>query len=137
MKPLDPITTAFPNNLLQLRDALSEIGISDLEICSWPNRLMLRARVPVNVGKYAGSIRGVGWSFPNESIPYPEYAPHWFHIEGNFDDDRGGACEQDYDENDNLWLARSRPIGASWNEPYRTPENLIRATVNRFWKCAK
>ena len=98
---------------------------------------MLRARVPVHIGKYAGSVQGVGWSFASDAQPFPEYAPHWFHVAGSFDDGKGGACETDHDEHGTLWLARSRPIGPSWVDPHRTPKKLLRATVTRFWKSVK
>ena len=135
---MEPLTNSFPQNLVQLRDALSEIvGVTDLEICTWRNRRVLRARVRINVGEYARSIQGVGWSFPDDTQPFPEYAPHWFHVTGNYDDGKGGACEKDYDENGQLWLAWSRPIGPSWVDPYRTPKKLLRSTVARFWKSVK
>ena len=134
---MEPLTESFPPNLVQLRDALSEIGVGDLEICSWHQRRMLRARVPIYTGKYAGTTQRVGWSFPDDSQPFPEYAPHWFHIEGRYEDGKGGGCEEDHDENGNLWLAWSRPIGPSWVAPYRTPNKLIRSTVARFWKAVK
>ena len=134
---MKPLTESFPPNLVQLRDVLSEIGVADLEICSWNQRCVLRARVPVHTGKYAGTTQRVGWSFPDDSQPFPEYAPHWFHIEGQYDDEKGGGCEEEQDEDGNLWLAWSRPIGPSWVAPYRTPNKLIRSTVARFWKAVK
>ena len=132
-----PLTDSFPPNLVKLRDALSEIGVADSKICSWKQRSMLRARVPIHTGKYAGTTQRVGWSFPDDSQPFPEYAPHWFHIEGRYDDGKGGSCEEDHDENGHLWLAWSRPIGPSWVAPYRTANKLIRSTVARFWKALK
>ena len=134
---MEPLTTSLPINLIQLRDSLSEVGVADMQICSWLQRRMLRARVPVQIGKYAGSIQCVGWSFPDDSQPFPEYAPHWFHIKGDFDDGKGGARETDQDEDGHLWVAWSRPIGPSWNGTSRTPKKLLRATVARFWKTAK
>ena len=134
---MGPITEGLPPNLVTLCGALAGIGVEDLEICTWLQRRMLRARVPIHIGKYAGSIRRVGWSFPDNSQPYPEYAPHWFHVEGRFDDGKSGACEDDHDEAGNLWLAWSRPIGPSWIKPYRTPQKLLRSTVARFWKAAR
>lgn len=134
---MEPLTDSFPPNLVQLRDALYEIDVADLEICTWHTRHMLRARVPVHVGKYAGSIQRVGWSFPDDLQPYPEYAPHWFHVAGEYDDEKEGACEKDHDEDGKLWLAWSRPIGPTWIGPYRTPKKLLRSTVARFWKAVK
>ena len=134
---MEPLTDSLPPNLVQLRAALSGIGIADLKICTWLKRRMLRARVPIYTGRYSESIQRVGWSFPDDSQPYPEYAPHWFHVAGNYDDGKGGGCETDYDEDGQLWLAWSRPIGPSWIGPYRTPSKLLRATVARFWKDAK
>ena len=132
-----PLTDSFPVNLVQLRDALSEIGVAHLEICSWNQRHMLRARVPIHTGTYAGSTKPVGWSFPDNLQPFPEYAPHWFHIAGRYDDGKGGASEKDHDEDGILWLAWSRPIGPSWVAPYRTPHKLLRSTVARFWKAVE
>ena len=86
---MEPILTPLPPNLVALRDALAEVGVADLQICTWLERRMLRARVPVHVGKYAGTSQRVGWSFPDNSQPFPEYAPHWFHIAGNYDDGKG------------------------------------------------
>ena len=134
---MEPLITPPPHNLVQLRDALSQVGVTDLEICTWLQRRMLRGRVPINTGKYVGSIHGVGWSFPDDSQPFPEYAPHWFHVAGDFNDGKEGGHETDYDEDDQLWVAWSRPIGPSWIGPYRTPAKLLRATVARFWKAAK
>ena len=134
---MKPLTNSLPQNLVQLRDSLSGIGVTELEICTWLQRRMLRARVQVHTGKYAGSTQGVGWSFPDDAQPYPEYAPHWFHAAGSYDDRKGGACERDHDEHGQLWLAWSRPIGPSWVAPYRTPNKLLRATVSRFWKSVK
>ena len=135
---MEPLTNSLPQNLVQLRDDLAGIdGVTELEICTWGQRRMLRARVRVNVGKYAGSVQGVGWSFPDDSQPYPEYAPHWFHVAGDYDDGKGGARETDHDEKDQLWVAWSRPIGPSWVAPHRTPKKLLRATVSRFWKRVK
>lgn len=112
---------------------LAEIDVADLEICSWLDRRMLRARVAIRIGKYAGSVQYVGWSFADDSQPFPEYAPHWFHVAGDHDDGKGGARQSDHDEAGRLWVAWSRPIGPSWVEPYRTPQKLLRATVTRFW----
>lgn len=134
---MEPITNGLPPNLVTLRDALAEIDVQELEICTWQQRRMLRARVPIHIGNFAGTIRQVGWSFPDDSQPYPEYAPHWFHTEGRFDDGKGGSCEEDYDEAGNLWVAWSRPIGPSWIGPYRTSRKLLRSTVARFWKAVK
>lgn len=134
---MEPLTTSAPSNLVQLCDALFEAGVADLQICSWLERRMLRARVSVNIGKYAGSVREVGWSFSDDSQPYPEYAPHWFHVAGDHDDGKGGAREIDYDENGKLWVAWSRPIGSSWNGSDHSPNKLLRSTVARFWKAAK
>ena len=134
---MEPLITPPPHNLVQLRDALSQVDVFDLKICTWLQRLMLRGRVPINTGKYAGAIHGVGWSFPDNAQPFPEYAPHWFHVEGDFDDGKEGGHETDYDEHGQLWVAWSRPIGPSWVDPYRTPAKLLRATVARFWRAAK
>lgn len=134
---MEPLAGAPPPNLLQLRNALveAEIGVNDLQFCTWLGRKMLCASVPVNTGKFAGSVRSVGWSFPDDAQPYPEYAPHWFHVEGDFNDGKGGGRETDHDEAGQLWVAWSRPIGASWKAPFRTPAKLLRATVVRFWKA--
>ena len=132
---MQPIVDELPQNLLALQEALSSTEVEELAICTWLTRRMLHARVAINVGKHAGSARRVGWSFPDDSQPYPEYAPHWFHIEGRFNDGKGGACEEDQDETGNVWLAWSRPIGPSWIGPYRTPQKLLRSTVARFWKA--
>lgn len=113
------------------------MDVAELTICTWLHRRMLRARVHVHTGKYAGNMQDVGWSFPDDTQPFPEYAPHWFHVEGDYDDGKGGARETDHDENGRLWVAWSRPIGASWIGPYRTPKKLLRATVSRFWKAAR
>lgn len=134
---MEPIAASLPPNLVQLRDALSSAGVADLQVCSWLQRRMLRAQVFVPTGTYAGTFRAVGWSFPDDLQPYPEYAPHWFHVEGDHDDGKGGAKETDYDENGQIWVAWSRPIGPSWIGPYRTPNKLLRATVARFWKTAR
>ena len=134
---MEPLSNSLPQNLVQLRDDLSGLGVTDLEICTWLQRRMLRARVPINVGKYAGSVQSVGWSFPDDAQPYPEYAPHWFHVAGDYNDGKEGGRETDYDETGQLWLAWSRPIGPSWVVPYRTPKKLLRATVSRFWKAVK
>ena len=134
---MEPITASLPPNLVQLRDALFGAGVTDFQACTWLQRRMLRARVLVHTGMYAGSIRAVGWSFPDDLQPYPEYAPHWFHVEGDHDDGKGGAKETDYDENGQIWVAWSRPIGPSWIGPHRTPHKLLRATVTRFWKTAR
>ena len=134
---MEPLTTPLPSNLVLLRDTLSEVGVADLQICSWLQRRMLRGQISVNTGKYAGSIKAVGWSFPDDSQPFPEYAPHWFHVAGDYDDGKGGAREIDHDEDGQLWVAWSRPIGTSWNGRNRTPKKLLRSTVSRFWKAAK
>ena len=134
---VEPLADNLPPNLVQLRDALSGVDIAELEVCTWLDRRVLRAQVLIHIGKYAGSIQRVGWSFPDDSQPYPEYAPHWFHVEGNYNDGKGGGCEEDHDEDGQLWLAWSRPIGTSWIGPYRTSQKLLRATVARFWKAAK
>lgn len=131
------IPPQHPSNLVHLRDALAEIGVADLAICTWRQRRMLRARVPIRTGEYVGSIQDVGWSFPSDAQPFPEYAPHWFHVAGDYDDGKGGARETDLDEEGRLWVAWSRPIGPSWIGPYRTPRKLLRATVARFWRSAK
>ena len=136
---MQPLASAdsLPPNLVHLRDALSEANVADMQICTWLARRVLRGRVPIHTGKYAGTVQLVGWSFPDDSQPFPEYAPHWFHVAGQYDDGNGGARETDHDEAGQLWLAWSRPIGPSWIAPYRTPKKLLRATVARFWKAAK
>ena len=134
---MEPQNSALPENLLKLRDSLSDHGIEDLQICTWLGRHMLRGRVEIKIGKYAGSMQQVGWSFGDDAQPYPEYAPHWFHVAGDFDDGKGGAVENEHDENGQLWTARSRPIGASWKGEFRIPSKLMRSTVTRFWKDAK
>lgn len=134
---MEPLRIAPPANLAALRDALTQVDVADMLICTWLNRRMLRATVPIHVGKYAGTTQRVGWSFPEDAQPFPEYAPHWFHVAGNYTDGKGGGCERDQDEGGNLWLAWSRPIGPSWIGPYRTPQKLLRATVNRFWAAAQ
>ena len=134
---MEPLPNSHPENLVRLRDALSGNGVYELEICTWLQRHVLRARVDVNTGKYSGTFQRVGWSFPDDSQPYPEYAPHWFHVAGELDDGKGGACEKDHDEYGNVWVAWSRPVGASWIAPYRTPQKFLRSTVARFWKAVK
>ena len=134
---MEPLATDPPPNLVDLRRVLSDVGVADLEICTWLHRRMLRGQVPVNTGKYAGTIQAVGWSFPDDLQPFPEYAPHWFHVAGDHDDGKGGAREEDHDEHGRLWVAWSRPIGPSWIGPYRTPKKLLRATVARFWKAVR
>ena len=79
-------------------------------------------------------LDGVFLTIPNHIL---NMLPHWFHVAGNYDDGKGGGRETDYDEDGQLWLAWSRPIGPSWIGPYRTPSKLLRATVARFWKDAK
>ena len=115
---------------------MREVGVGDLEICTWLNRYMLRGCIRVRWGKYACSEQHVGWSFPDNNQPFPEYAPHWFHISGDFDDGKGGSRETDHDETGKLWVGWSRPVGPAWIGPYRTPKNLYRSTVARFWKAA-
>ena len=134
---MEPLDSSPPANLVQLSAALSEVGVTDLQICTWLQRRMLRGRVKVNTGKYAGTTQLVGWSFPDDNQPYPEYAPHWFHVAGDYDDGNGGAREDDPDEHGAPWVAWSRPVGSSWVGPYRTPKKLLRATVGRFWKALK
>lgn len=134
---MEPLTDSIPQNLLQLREALSGADVVDLEICSWNQRKVLRARVTIRTGKYADTDRRVGWSFADDSQPYPEYAPHWFHVEGDYNDGIGGASETDHDENGQLWTAWSRPVGATWASSSRSPKKLLRATVSRFWKAVK
>ena len=134
---MEPVISSLPPNLVQLRDTLSSVGVANLEICTWLSRRMLRGRVHVHTGKYAGSQQDVGWSFPDDSQPFPEYAPHWFHVAGDYDDGSGGARETDHDETGRQWVAWSRPIGNSWIGPYRTASKLLRATVARFWKAAR
>ena len=134
---MEPTTADVPPNLLALREAMREVDVEDLEICTWRERLLLRGLVHVRWGKFAGSERRVGWSFPDSNQPFPEYAPHWFHIAGEFDDGKGGGRETDHDETGCIWVAWSRPIGPAWVGPYRTPKNLFRFTVARFWKGAK
>ena len=134
---MQPTDVEVPPNLAALRDGMCELGVEDLEICTWLERLMLRGRIQVRWGKYAGSERWVGWSFPDNNQPFPEYAPHWFHMAGVFDDGKGGGRETDSDESGAVWVAWSRPIGPTWVGPYRTPKNLIRSTVARFWKAAQ
>ena len=60
--------------------------------------------VPENTLAQFGVSAGVLRLIPQ---PYPEYAPHWFHVEGNHDDGNGGASETDHDENGQLWTAWS------------------------------
>lgn len=134
---MEPLTGSPPPNLAQLRDALSVAGVTDLQVCSWHQRKMLRGRILVRTGKHAGEVREVGWSFASDTQPYPEYAPHWFHVEGDYDDGKGGACEIDQDEAGHRWRAYSRPIGPSWVNPFRTAKKLLRSTVARFWKAVR
>ena len=134
---MEPKNSDTPENLLKLRNSLAEHGIEDLQICTWLGRHMLRGRVEVKIGKYAGTIHQVGWSFGDDSQPYPEYAPHWFHVAGNYDDGKEGGNETDFDENGQPWTAWSRPIGNSWKGEFRVPSKLLRSTVTRFWKDAK
>ena len=131
---MERLINAPPPNLARLQDALAGIGVTDLVFSTWHDRNMLRARVPVHVGKFAGQIQDVGWSFPDDSQPFPEYAPHWFHVAGDYDDGKAGARQVDHDESGRLWVAWSRPIGPSWVDPHRTPRHLLRATVARFWR---
>ena len=133
---MESIDRPAPANLAELRNAMQEVGVEDLEICTWLNRLVLRGRVDVRWGKYAGTAQRIGWSFPDDNQPFREYAPHWFHVAGEFDDGKGGGRETDHDETGTLWVAWSRPVGAIWRDPYRTPKNLFRSTVARFWKAA-
>lgn len=126
-----------PPNLAALREAMREVGVEDLEVCTWESRYMLRGCTTIHWGKYAGTEQRVGWSFPDNNQPFPEYGPHWFHVAGEFDDGNGGAKETDLDEHGNPWVCWSRPIGSSWTGPNRTPKNLYRFTVARFWKAAK
>lgn len=133
---MEPIDEVPPPNLVDLRNAMQELGVQGLEICTWIGRRVLRARVEIKWGKYAGSVQRVGWSFPDNVQPFPEYAPHWFHVAGEFDDGKGGGRETDNDETGTVWVAWSRPVGPVWKGPYRTPKNLFRSTVARFWKSA-
>ena len=134
---MEPIgETDVPPNLAELREAMREVDVQDLEICTWLTRYVLRGRIKVQWGKYACSEQRVGWSFPDNNQPFPEYAPHWFHVAGEFNDGKGGSRETDSDETGTLWVGWSRPVGAAWVGPYRSPKNLYRATVARFWKAA-
>ena len=133
---MGPIDGPVPPNLGQLRQGMSELGVEDLQVCTWLDRHMLCGRINVQWGKYAGSVQRVGWSFPDDLQPYPEYAPHWFHIAGDYDDGKQGGFERDMDEQGSQWIAWSRPVGRNWQEPFKTPKNLFRFTVARFWKDA-
>lgn len=131
-----PIADSLPPNLEQLRQEMGKFGVENLEVCTWQQRHMLRGRIKVRWGKYAGSTQQIGWSFPDDSQPFPEYAPHWFHIAGEFNDGKQGSCERDVDETGATWVAWSRPVGPNWVEPHKTCKNLFRFTVARFWKAA-
>lgn len=133
MTPLE--ATALPSNLAKLLEAMHEVGVQDLEVCTWLTRHVLRGHTEIHWGKFAGTKQRVGWSFPDDNQPYPEYAPHWFHVAGDLDDGKGGSRETDHDETGALWVAWSRPVGPNWIAPYRSPKNLYRATVTRFWKA--
>ena len=127
----------IPPNLAKLRIAMLDVGVTNLEVCTWADRYMLRGRITVRWGNFAETEQRIGWSFPDNNQPFPEYAPHWFHVAGEFDDGKAGARETETDETGTRWTAFSRPIGPSWIEPNRTPKKLYRATVARFWKAAQ
>lgn len=64
-----------------------------------------------------GSRRGesvlVGVSLQGEE-GYPEYPPHWIHINPPLSDGKGGSVRK-YEIDGRQWLAMSRPPGVVWD----------------------
>ena len=86
----------------------------------------------IEVGSNKGKQVWVGVSFQEEG--YPDYPPHWIHITPPIPDGREGAV-QNYERNNQKWLAMSRPPGKLWDQmPTKYMGSYIKEHLRKIWR---
>lgn len=86
----------------------------------------------IETGSHKGREAWVGVSFQEEG--YPDYPPHWIHVNPPIPDGRGGSV-QTYEMSGCEWLAMSRPPGRVWDQ-LRTKHmsGFISEHLRKIWK---
>ena len=86
----------------------------------------------IEAGSYRGEEITVGVSFQDEG--YPEYPPHWIHVNPPISDGKGGSI-QNYEREGRQWLAMSRPPGKLWDQlRTRHIQMYISEHLRGIWK---
>lgn len=115
----------------RVRSELEGMGLSVFEY-DWNGSRVVAFDYQMESGTHRGKEVRVGVSFQEEG--YPEYPPHWIHINPPIDDQRGGA-KCGYIENGREWLAMSRPPGDIWDQlPTKHMSAYISEHLRRIWR---
>ena len=86
----------------------------------------------IETGSHKGTPVLLGISFQEEG--YPEYPPHWIHVNPPISDGRGGAV-QTYELDGCPWLAMSRPPGRIWDQlATKHMYSYINEHLRKIWK---
>ena len=86
----------------------------------------------VEVGFYKGTEVTLGISMQENG--YPEYPPHWIHINPPIYDEKGGAYNRYQDERGRKWIAMSRPPGPLWDQlPTKCMRAYLSEHMRRIW----
>lgn len=65
---------------------------------------------------------------------YPEYPPHWIHLNPPVDDGKGGGTDVYTDSMGREWITLSRPPEDIWDSlPVRNMQLFINEHLRRFW----
>ena len=120
------------DNLERISSELEILGYSTT-ITDSPKGQVVSFHYQVDVGPYRGRQMRVGLSMQGEE-PYPEYPPHWIHVNPPIDDRRGGVVERYTDEQEQPWAVLSRPPGPLWDRLLtKHISGYLSDHLRRFW----
>ena len=98
-----------------------------------PQGLVVAFRYKVEVGPHKGKSFNVGISMQG-SESYPEYPPHWIHINPPINDEKGEVVGEYQGSEGKKWIALSRPPGALWDQlPTKSMHAYLQEHLRRFW----
>ena len=102
----------MPDAITQIQAELDSLGYIT-SIIDGPHGKMVSFGYTIEAGSHRGEHVTLGVSF--QEAEYPEYPPHWVHVNPPINDGRGGSV-QSYESSDGMqWLAMSRPPGEMWD----------------------
>lgn len=119
------------NNRL-IQEELTQMGYQPIEFNS-PQGIAVAFPYIIEAGSHAGQHVMVAVSAPDGQ--YPEYPPHWVHISPPIEDGKNGSQNRYKDDQDNHWLAMSRPPSDIWDSlPDKNMRSYIKEHIRRIWK---
>ncbi len=116
----------------QMAAELEAMGY-DTRVFESPYGLVICFPYTIPAGSRKGGCCQLGISLHGNQH-YPEYPPHWIHLNPPVDDGKGGAAHRYRDSNGQEWMALSRPPTDIWDTlPTKTMQIFMSDHVSRFW----